>query len=229
VNRPDLQHTTELAPPRVHFSALLGHNRKQQKGLACAVMPPQPDRTFVSLGTCTTGRTALAAQRHEQLSLNAPGATLATPLGLVDAANHQWPVRGYAGQITLIKDFIRPIRAEKKRLQELTVRYETAPGEQAQIDWGEFLRLPDGHKLHGLSTILSWSRTGFVYFTDRMVLGELLYGLTRAFDTSAAGPANCSSTIPRPSSWYAAKRSRARSCTALPGLPRPLRPGAAAL
>jgi transposase len=96
--------------------------------------------------------------------------------------------RGYPGQITLIKDFIRPIRAEKRRLQELTVRYETAPGEQAQVDWGEFLRLPDGRKLYGLSTILGWSRTGFVYFTDRMVLAELLYGLTLAFEYFGGWP-----------------------------------------
>lgn len=96
--------------------------------------------------------------------------------------------RGYSGQITLIKDFLRPIRAEKRRLQELTVRYETAPGEQAQIDWGEFVRLPDGRKLYGLSTILGWSRTGFVYFTDRMVLAELLYGLTLAFEYFGGWP-----------------------------------------
>ncbi len=96
--------------------------------------------------------------------------------------------RGYSGQITLIKDFVRPIRAERRRLQELTVRYETAPGEQVQVDWSEFLRLPDGRKLYGLSLVLSWSRTIFVYFTCRMVLQELLQGLLLGFEYFGGWP-----------------------------------------
>lgn len=90
--------------------------------------------------------------------------------------------RGYTGQITLVKDFVRPIRAERRRLEELTVRYETAPGEQGQVDWGEFGRLPDGGRLYGLVVVLSWSRMQYVYFTTRMVLQELLYGLALAFN-----------------------------------------------
>lgn len=49
--------------------------------------------------------------------------------------------RGYRGQITLIKDFIRPLRAERRRLEDLAVRFETSPGEQLQVDWSEFGRL----------------------------------------------------------------------------------------
>jgi transposase len=90
--------------------------------------------------------------------------------------------QGYRGQITVIKDFIRPLRAEARRLAELTVRYETAPGEQAQIDWSEFGRLPDQRKLYGLGVVLSWSRTQFVYFTTRMTVQELLTGLVLAFE-----------------------------------------------
>lgn len=96
--------------------------------------------------------------------------------------------RGYTGQVTLIKDFVRPIRAERRRLQELTVRYETVPGEQGQVDWGEFLRLPDGRKLYGLSLVLSWSRAMFVYFTCRMVLQELLQGLRLGFEYFGGWP-----------------------------------------
>lgn len=90
--------------------------------------------------------------------------------------------QGYAGEITLIKDFIRPLRAERRRLKELTVRYETAPGEQMQMDWSEFHRLPDQRKLYGLGVVLSWSRMQFVYFTTRMTVQELLTGLVLAFE-----------------------------------------------
>jgi transposase len=90
--------------------------------------------------------------------------------------------RGYTGQITVVKDFVRPLRAERRRLEELTVRFETEPGEQAQIDWGEFGRLPDGRKLYALSVVLGFSRTLFVHFTCRMVVQELLYALVLAFE-----------------------------------------------
>jgi transposase len=90
--------------------------------------------------------------------------------------------RGYPGQITLIKDFIRPLRTERRRLEELTVRYETEPGDQAQVDWGEFGRLPDGRKLYGLAVVLGYSRTQFVHFTCRMTVQELTRGLVLAFE-----------------------------------------------
>lgn len=90
--------------------------------------------------------------------------------------------QGYQGKITLIKDFVQPLRAERKRLQELTVRFETPPGEQAQVDWGDFGKLPDGQRLYGLSVVLGWSRTMFVHFSNRMVVQELLYGLVLAFE-----------------------------------------------
>lgn len=89
--------------------------------------------------------------------------------------------QGYRGEITTLKDFVRPLRAERRRLAALTVRFETTPGDQMQLDWGEFHRLPDGRKLYGLSLVLGWSRMQFVYFTTRMVMQELLVGLTEAF------------------------------------------------
>lgn len=90
--------------------------------------------------------------------------------------------QGYAGEITLVKDFIRPLRSERRRLKELTVRYETAPGEQMQVDWSEFHRLPDEQKLYAFGAVLSWSRMQFVYFTTRMTVQELLTGLVLAFE-----------------------------------------------
>jgi hypothetical protein len=55
-------------------------------------------------------------------------------------------------EITTLKDFVRPLRAERRRLAVLTVRFETTPGEQMQLDWGGFHRLPDGRKFYGLSS-----------------------------------------------------------------------------
>src|SRR5581483_7054319 len=51
--------------------------------------------------------------------------------------------RGYSGGYTILKDYLHPLR---RPLQPLaTVRYETEPGEQAQVDFGHFrYETPDG-------------------------------------------------------------------------------------
>lgn len=44
--------------------------------------------------------------------------------------------RGYAGGRTVLKDFVQPLRLPKAPIA--TVRFETQPGEQAQVDFGTF-------------------------------------------------------------------------------------------
>jgi transposase len=44
--------------------------------------------------------------------------------------------QGYTGSYQQVKRFVRPLREERDRLEAATVRYETAPGQQAQVDWG---------------------------------------------------------------------------------------------
>ena len=43
-------------------------------------------------------------------------------------------VQGYAGRCSVLRDFLRPLRQEHRRLGQLTVRFEAAPGEQGQVD-----------------------------------------------------------------------------------------------
>lgn len=45
--------------------------------------------------------------------------------------------RGYKGGITILRDYLRKLRGERKK-QEVYIRYESSPGEQCQIDWGYF-------------------------------------------------------------------------------------------
>lgn len=45
---------------------------------------------------------------------------------------------GYTGGITILKDLTRPMRIRRR---EPVVRFETAPGVQAQADWGELGRI----------------------------------------------------------------------------------------
>jgi transposase len=43
---------------------------------------------------------------------------------------------GYGGGYEVVKRFVKPHRDERCRLEEATLRFETAPGRQAQVDWG---------------------------------------------------------------------------------------------
>jgi transposase len=43
---------------------------------------------------------------------------------------------GYAGCYEMVKLFVRPLREAFRREAEATLRFETAPGKQGQVDWG---------------------------------------------------------------------------------------------
>ena len=45
--------------------------------------------------------------------------------------------RGYQGSYTILVEYVRPRR--RGRQPEATMRFETAPGEQAQVDWGSVI------------------------------------------------------------------------------------------
>src|SRR5215831_21136992 len=45
---------------------------------------------------------------------------------------------GYTGRQSILKDFVHPLRPVVRRTRRPVLRYETAPGEQLQFDWGEF-------------------------------------------------------------------------------------------
>jgi len=73
---------------------------------------------------------------------------------------------GYDGEMTIVKDFVRKIRP--KQGVPAVLRYETKPGIQAQVDWGEVGKVEvDGKikKLFCFSMILGYSRMRYVEFT----------------------------------------------------------------
>jgi transposase len=73
--------------------------------------------------------------------------------------------KGYTGGYWILKNFIRPIREEKASLA--IYRYETKPGDQAQvdlIDLGYVVEDNLSKKLYGFSMTLGYSRMKFVEF-----------------------------------------------------------------
>ncbi len=85
--------------------------------------------------------------------------------------------RGYPGKYTAVKDFIRIVRP--KAPLELEERFETAPGDQAQVDFATF-KAPFG-TVYALLVVLSWSRQLWARFYFHQDELTVLGGLHHAF------------------------------------------------
>jgi transposase len=76
--------------------------------------------------------------------------------------------RGYAGSYALLTAYVRPRR--RPRQPKATVRFETAPGQQAQVDFGQCrYAAADGttKQVWVFVVVLSWSRAIYVEFVAR--------------------------------------------------------------
>jgi len=90
-------------------------------------------------------------------------------------------VKGFTGEITIVRDYLKQIRQGKK---QAFIRFESRPGEQFQIDWGHFGSLTYGkssRKLYALAVIESHSRMLFVVFTHSQNQATLHQCLVAAF------------------------------------------------
>jgi len=90
-------------------------------------------------------------------------------------------VQGYTGGKTILKDFTLPYR---RRRREPILRFETAPGEQAQVDWSDLgVHLIDGcpKKLYLFAMILGYSRCLFAEVVTKTDCDTLISCHRRAF------------------------------------------------
>jgi transposase len=85
---------------------------------------------------------------------------------------------GYDGGYTQLKQFVRQVRPTPPA--DPVVRFETAPGQQAQVDFAEF-RLPWG-KRYALVVVLGYSRLLWLQFFARQTMAVLMRGLEEAFE-----------------------------------------------
>jgi transposase len=85
---------------------------------------------------------------------------------------------GYRGGGTILKEFMHPFRALAK--EKATVRFETPPGRQAQVDWGTFKK-PGRKRVQGFVMTLGWSRAQYLDFTDSQALALFLGCHEQAF------------------------------------------------
>ena len=74
--------------------------------------------------------------------------------------------RGYTGGLTAVILYVQPYRP--KRDESAVMRFETEPGQQAQVDWGCFGTMDyEGRQrqVYGFVMTLCWSRALYVEFT----------------------------------------------------------------
>lgn len=92
--------------------------------------------------------------------------------------------QGYRGGYEMVKLTVRPLRAERDRLAEATLRFETAPGRQAQVDWGTTWAEISGQRVRAqvFVMVLGYSRRLYVEFTPNQRVGTLLACHQHAFD-----------------------------------------------
>lgn len=90
--------------------------------------------------------------------------------------------RGYSGQKTIVRDYIHPKRP--LRQERATVRFETAPGEQLQNDWGSEWTQIGGEtcQVHFAVNTLGFSRRFHFWVTDSEDAEHTYEGLIRAFE-----------------------------------------------
>ncbi len=97
---------------------------------------------------------------------------------------------GYTGKVTILRDFMRPHR--KRCKQQAFKRFETKPGEQAQVDWGEFYLDKGGKKkrVHAFVMVMGYSRAMYVEFVENEKLQTLIECHERAFKFFGGVPEN---------------------------------------
>ena len=78
---------------------------------------------------------------------------------------------GYAGGYTTVKTFVQSIKEKKTRIAYM--RFETEPGRQAQVDWGDFQIQQVGGKIttiYAFVMVMGYSRALYVEFVERPTL-----------------------------------------------------------
>lgn len=90
--------------------------------------------------------------------------------------------RGYQGGLTQIILYVQPYRTSRE--ERAVMRYETRPGEQAQVDWGSFGYITQNgrqQRLYAFAMVLGYSRMLYVEFTTRMDVSTWLRCHQHAF------------------------------------------------
>ena len=101
-------------------------------------------------------------------------------------------VLGYDGGYSILKSYVSPRR--RRRQPGATMRFETAPGEQAQVDWGSLVYLnQDGrkHRIWVFVMTMGWSRARYVELVRWADTAAFIQCHVNAFEYLGGVPRRC--------------------------------------
>lgn len=93
--------------------------------------------------------------------------------------------QGYSGGYTTVKTYLHPHRVTAQQTDRRTVRFETDPGFQAQVDFGQYSYLdPEGQtrRVWAFVMVLGWSRALYVEFIRKADTSAFLRCHVNAFE-----------------------------------------------
>ena len=89
---------------------------------------------------------------------------------------HEMVVRqGYQGGYGTVKIYVRAVKEQRDRIAYL--RFETMPGQQAQVDFADFQSVSDSgyvHTLYVFLMVLGYSRQMYLEFVERCTMTVFL-------------------------------------------------------
>ena len=99
---------------------------------------------------------------------------------------------GYDGSYTILSEYVRPRR--RRGQPAATMRFETAPGEQAQVDWGSLSYIGEDGKRHRVWVFvmtLGWSRACYVELVRKADTAAFIQCHVNSFEYLGGVPRRC--------------------------------------
>jgi transposase len=92
--------------------------------------------------------------------------------------------KGYRGSYDTVKIFVRPLRAARMQAERALTRFETPPGVQSQVDWGQArVHFKSGPAVvHLFALTLGFSRRTFYCSSPNERIAQFLEAHERSFD-----------------------------------------------
>jgi len=99
---------------------------------------------------------------------------------------------GYPGSYQTLTDYLRSVRGPTRGEVSITMRIETAPGEEFQFDWSDCntyaRRWGWDHELHCLGAVACWCRIKHWWFAPSIDRHHTLEGLVQFFEALGGVP-----------------------------------------